>query len=102
MKMKLVLIFLCVLLHTITAVWIKEMESKYLRRKSDFLLRTLLTLISYRNQSIDFFSKFMDWFLYGRDLLHERVKSDVYYLDVISVTFSEINIFIVANFLFFI
>lgn len=32
--MKLDLTAFCALLHTTTAVWIKEMESKYLRRKS--------------------------------------------------------------------
>ena len=31
--------------------------------------------LSYRNQSIDLQSKSMDWFLYDRDLRHERVKS---------------------------
>ena len=30
---------------------------------------------SYRNQSIDFHSKSLDWFLYDRDLRHERVDS---------------------------
>ena len=30
--------------------------------------------LSYRNQSIDVQSKVMDWFLYDRDLLHERVN----------------------------
>ena len=30
--------------------------------------------LSYRNQSIDLFYKSMDWFLYDRDLRHERVK----------------------------
>ena len=30
--------------------------------------------LSYRNQSIDFQSKSMNWFLYDRDLCHERVK----------------------------
>ena len=39
----------------------------------------LLTLsgrkpLSYRNQSIDLWSKSMDWFLYDNDLCHERVK----------------------------
>ena len=29
---------------------------------------------SYRNQSIDFLCKSVDWFLYDRDLRHERVK----------------------------
>ena len=30
--------------------------------------------LSYRNQFIDFQSKSMDWFLYDRDLRHEKVK----------------------------
>ena len=29
----------------------------------------------YRNQWIDLLSKSMDWFLYDRDLRHERVKA---------------------------
>ena len=28
----------------------------------------------YRNQSINFRCKSMDWFLYGKDLRHEKVK----------------------------
>ena len=31
--------------------------------------------LSYRNQSIDLLSKSIDWFLYDRDLLHERVNN---------------------------
>ena len=30
--------------------------------------------LSYRNQSIDLFYKSVDWFLYDKDLRHERVK----------------------------
>ena len=30
--------------------------------------------LSYKNQSIDLQSKSVDWFLYGRDLRHERAK----------------------------
>ena len=33
--------------------------------------------LSYRNQSIDLFCKSMNWFLYARDLRHERVKQKV-------------------------
>ena len=33
------------------------------------------TSLSYRNQSIDLQRKSMDWFLYNKDLRHERVKS---------------------------
>ena len=43
------------------------------------VLRTLLTLswrrsLSYKNQPIDLHCKSVDWFLYERDLRHERVK----------------------------
>ena len=34
--------------------------------------------LSYRNQSIDLQSKSVDWFLYDRDLRHERVKAKVF------------------------
>ena len=30
--------------------------------------------LSYKNQSIDLLRKSMDWFLYDRDLCHERIK----------------------------
>ena len=33
--------------------------------------------LSYRNQSIDLQSKSMDWFLFDRDLHHERVKKHI-------------------------
>ena len=42
------------------------------------IIKQVLWLIhagSYRNQFIDLLSKSMDWFLYDRDLLHERVNS---------------------------
>ena len=32
-------------------------------------------VLSYRNQSINVLCKSMDWFLYDRDLRHERVNS---------------------------
>ena len=35
--------------------------------------------LSYRNQSIGVQSKSMDWFLYDRDLRHERVKAVLKY-----------------------
>ena len=46
---------------------------------NDFFPKILLSLsgrrsLSYRNQSIDLHSKSIDWFLYGRDLRHERIK----------------------------
>ena len=48
----------------------------------DYLFVELLGLtlswwrpLSYRNQSIDLWSKSMDWFLYGNGLRHESVKN---------------------------
>ena len=40
---------------------------------NSFMRRSL----SYRNQSIDLQSKSMDWFLYHRDLRHERVFKEM-------------------------
>ena len=39
-----------------------------------FLTLSWRRSLSYRKQSIDLQSKSMDWFLYDRDLRHERVK----------------------------
>ena len=33
--------------------------------------------LSYRNQSIDWLCKSMDWFLYDNDLPHERIKTKI-------------------------
>ena len=38
------------------------------------LFNSFMTEVPARNQSVDLSSKSMDWFLYGRDLRHERVK----------------------------
>ena len=35
-------------------------------------------LLSYRNQSIDLWSKSMDWFLYDNGLRYERVKLNIH------------------------
>ena len=43
--------------------------------------------LSYRNQSIDLQSKAVDWFLYDRDLRHERVRERN--LDVITLCFAK-------------
>ena len=50
--------------------------------KSQTLRKELLKQrsLSYRNQSIDLQRKSMDWFLYDRDLRHERVKESVKYI----------------------
>ena len=36
--------------------------------------------LSYRKKSLDFYSKSMDWFLYNRDLRHERVNANESFL----------------------
>ena len=41
-------------------------------------------LLSYRNQSIDLWSKLMDWFLYDNGLRHERVKITLIFSPIIS------------------
>ena len=35
----------------------------------------MMEVLSYRNQSTDLFCKSIDWFLYNRDLCHERFKT---------------------------
>ena len=50
-----------------------------LDRRAESILGNNLALtrrwcLSYRNQSIDLHSKSMDWFLYDKDLRHERIK----------------------------
>ena len=41
------------------------------------LTPSLRRFLSYRNQSIDLLCKSMNWFLYDRDLRHERINSYV-------------------------
>ena len=58
-----------------------------------FFFKLLLTLswrrlLSYRNQSIDFLCKSMDWFLYDNDLHHERVKKGKKWRKIFSPTYS--------------
>ena len=45
-------------------------NEQYHQKFNFFMTRSL----SYRNQSIDLQSKSMDWFLYDRDLYHERLN----------------------------
>ena len=45
-----------------------------LRPESVPLTLSVRRSLSYRNQFIDLLCKSMDWFLYGRDLRHERVE----------------------------
>ena len=53
--------------------------------------------LSYRNQSIDLQSKWMDWFLYDRNLRHKRVKydnTDLYQWLITSDVFVNIHLII--------
>ena len=56
---------------------IKKPEIFVIREQPIFNIESTLSWrrsLSYRNQSIDLLWKLMDWFLYDRDLRHERVK----------------------------
>ena len=49
-------------------------------KKASVIKKVYLTLslrwsLSYRNYSIDSLFKLMDWFLYDRDLRHDRIKA---------------------------
>ena len=56
----------------------KFSETPQLLLKKTFPLNDLILAwrrsLSYKNQSIDLLSKSLDWFLYNRDLRHEKVK----------------------------
>ena len=58
-----------VLEKVVETFWIMELG----RNSEELSFNSFMTDIP-RNQSIDFQSKSMDWFLYDRDLLNERVK----------------------------
>ena len=56
---------------------IKILTEKIVCQENDILVNFKLSRrrsLSSRNQSIDFQSNSMDWFLYDRDLHHERVN----------------------------
>ena len=50
------------------------------------------SLLLYRNQCIDLLCKLVDWFLYGRDLRRERIKS--LFCRLLSATIRFLNIVI--------
>ena len=54
-------------------LWIKNHYKKKLRFS---LTLSWWRSLSYRNQSTDLQSKSMDWFLYDRDICHERVITE--------------------------
>ena len=51
----------------------------------DSLTLSSRRFVSYRNQSIDLQRKSIDWFLYNRDLCHERVKEENMFRSTCSV-----------------
>ena len=48
--------------------------------------------LTYRNQSIDLLSKSVEWFLYDRDFLHERVKFYSKNTKMASIDFFMVNL----------
>ena len=59
--------------------------SPWIHASCKALTLSWLRFLSYRNQSIDLFWKSMDWFLYTRDLRHERFKTLFIYIHQESV-----------------
>ena len=60
--------------------WKKYFSSKSRQTVSGFRAFNFIITeapISYRSQSIELPSKSVDWFLYGRDLRHKRVKDKI-------------------------
>ena len=56
---------------------LRELESAWLLL--DELTLSWRRFLSYRDQSIDLRGKSMDWFLYDKDLCHEKVNARSYY-----------------------
>ena len=59
--------------------YLGDVNSRFSSRKTDLVHLTLSWRrpLSYRNQSIDLQSKWVDWFLYDNGLRHERFKEGV-------------------------
>ena len=55
---------------------------KWFKQLSSHLTHLWRRSLLYRNKSIDLHSKSMDWFLYDRDLLNERVNSLEHYIQL--------------------
>ena len=53
---------------------IKEYISRWIYTSNKVLTLSWRRSLSYRNQSIDLLCKLMNWFLYDKDIHHERVK----------------------------
>ena len=66
--------FVVVLLTPVRPSDVFHIETSPLSYSTNGLTLSWQRSLSYRNQSIDFQSKSMNWFLYDRDLRHERVK----------------------------
>ena len=74
-------------------VGMRNFQDTFETRKQSFISSFLICMIvplrlscrrhlSYKNQSIDLLSKSKDWFLFDRDLRHERVKEVTSYARV--------------------
>ena len=67
------------------------MKSKQVKQNDCGMINNVMHLtlsygrpLSYRNQSIDLHSKSMDWFLYDKDLRHERVNiADANFIELV-------------------
>ena len=67
------------------------MKSKQVKQNDCGMINNVMHLtlscgrpVSYRNQSIDLHSKSMDWFLYDKDLRHERVNiADANFIELV-------------------
>ena len=64
---------------------ILQSHPRLLKKLAWYYTLSFLTLLrrrplSYRNKSIDWLCKSMDWFLYDNDFRHERVKQQFYKL----------------------
>ena len=53
-------------------IFFKKIDKKFTNEK--FVTLSWRTSLSYRNQSIDFQTKSMDWFIHDKDFRYERVK----------------------------
>ena len=70
------------LMYSIKHNWVNIIETSYRKqlRLDDIKYfctwgwRWLITSLSSRNQSMNLLCKSMNWFLYDRDILHDRVK----------------------------
>ena len=54
---------------------IREYTSRWIHTSNKALTLSWRRFLSYKNQSIDLLCKLMEWFLYDKDIRHERVNT---------------------------